>query len=97
MKNTIVVVLIICFMADLSGQCLSETNTNPANPKNTDLNSLIPAGGVNEFRNTSFNWGSNASFNSIVLKRHKYQPCLSAFLNLISLLRKASNTWFQKA
>jgi hypothetical protein len=29
MKNTIVVVLIICFMADLSGQCLSETNTNP--------------------------------------------------------------------
>jgi hypothetical protein len=27
------------------------------------------------------------------LKRHKYQPCLSAFLSL----RKASNTWFQKA
>ncbi len=69
MKNTIVVVLIICVMADLSGQCLSETSTNPANPKNTDLNSLIPARGVNEFRNTSFSWGSNAntSFNSIVL------------------------------
>ncbi len=69
MKNTIVVLFIFCFMADLSGQCLSETITNPANPKNTELTSLIPIGGVNEFRNTYFNWGSNAntSFNSIVL------------------------------
>jgi hypothetical protein len=69
MKNSIVIMFTICFMADLSGQCLSETNTNPASPKNTELTSLMPVGGVNEFRNTYFNWGSNAntSFNSIVL------------------------------
>ena len=69
MRNTIVVLFVFCIMADLSGQCLSETSTNPASPKNSELTSLMPVGGVNEFRNTSFNWGSNAntSFNSIVL------------------------------
>jgi hypothetical protein len=69
MKYIIPVLIFISSANHAWGQCLSETSTNPANPKNTELSALLPAGGINEFKNTSFNWGANDKtvFNSIVL------------------------------
>jgi hypothetical protein len=73
MKKLILTIIIAAAGNALLAQCKEDKTirTNPSNPANTELNPLIPSGGVNEQLNT-FDWGkwrgtTNKTFDLIEL------------------------------